>query len=155
MKKTLLFFVVFATSLLTLPSLSFPAPFKVIRVYDGETIMAKGHDIVIKVRLVGIDAPEMGRDKRYSGQPYSLEAKNHLADLLLNKTVEIKGYGLDVYNQVLGLITIDGRNINLEMVLSGMARASKRRPPREFDLAPYHNAERQAKRGKRGMWTQQ
>jgi len=155
MKKTLPFFALFATSLLTLPTLSFPAPFKVIRVYDGETIMAQGHDIVIKVRLVGIDAPEMGRDKRYPGQPYSLESKNHLADLLLNKTVEIRGYGLDVYNQVLGLITIDGRNINLEMVFSGMARASKRRPPREFDLAPYQNAERQAKRGKRGIWSHQ
>ena len=33
--------------------------FKVTRVYDGDTFRAAGYDIEIKVRLVGIDTPEM------------------------------------------------------------------------------------------------
>ena len=33
--------------------------FKVPGVYDGDSLKATGHDIDIKVRLVGIDAPEI------------------------------------------------------------------------------------------------
>lgn len=32
--------------------------FKIVRVYDGVTVKAIDHDIEIKVRLIGIDAPE-------------------------------------------------------------------------------------------------
>jgi endonuclease YncB( thermonuclease family) len=53
--------------LLILPFLSAAGEFKVTRFYDGDTIKAKGHDIEIKVRLVGIDAPETWRKKRDPG----------------------------------------------------------------------------------------
>ena len=64
--------------------------FKVIRVYDGDTIKAVGHDIEIKVRLVGIDAPETSKGKRKPGQPFGRKAEKHLAALILNKVVDIK-----------------------------------------------------------------
>jgi len=51
----------FLSLLLIIPSIATAAQFKVIRVYDGDTVKAKGHDIEIKVRLVGIDAPETPR----------------------------------------------------------------------------------------------
>ena len=68
-----------------------------VEVYDGDTIKAVGHDIEIKVRLVGIDAPETAKKKRKHGQPYSQEAKKYLSSLILNKTVDIKGHGLCRY----------------------------------------------------------
>jgi len=49
-----------ATFLLFYSSVSFAGQFKVVRVYDGDTIKAVGHDIEIKVRLVGIDSPVKG-----------------------------------------------------------------------------------------------
>jgi micrococcal nuclease len=96
------------TLLSILPTLSLAGEFKVTRVYDGDTIKAEGHDIEIKVRLVGIDAPETSRKKREPGQPYSEQAKKHLAGLVLNKLVDIKGYGLDGYSRILGVIHLDG-----------------------------------------------
>lgn len=46
--------------------------FKATRVYDGDTFKAIGHDIEIKVRLVGIDAPETNKGKRKPGiTPYA------------------------------------------------------------------------------------
>ena len=45
--------------LLMLPVAALVGQFKVTRVYDGDTIKAQGHDIEIKVRLVGIDAPAL------------------------------------------------------------------------------------------------
>ena len=52
------------------------------------------------VRLAGIDTPETSKKKRDPGQPYSQKAKKHLAGLILNKVVEIKGYGLGPYNRI-------------------------------------------------------
>ena len=49
--------------LLFLPTLSLAAQFKVTRVYDGDTIKAELSGIEIKVRLVGIDAPETSKKK--------------------------------------------------------------------------------------------
>jgi len=90
-------------------------------VSDGDTVKAEGHDIEIRIRLAGIDTPETAKGKRKPGQPYSQRAKKYLAELVLNKTVDIKGYGLGPYNRVLGVIYLDGKNINLEMVKAGLA----------------------------------
>ena len=61
--------------ILILPALSLAGQFKVTRIYDGDTVKAKGHDIEIKVRLVGIDTPETSKRKREQGQPYSQQGK--------------------------------------------------------------------------------
>ena len=50
--------------------------------------------LTIKIRLVGIDAPETAKGKRKPGQPYSQKAKKYLAGMVLNKVVDVKGYGL-------------------------------------------------------------
>jgi hypothetical protein len=77
-------FVIF---LVLAPALLYVGQFKVIRVSDGDTVKAQGHDIEIKVRLVGIDAPETGRKKHDPGQPYSQKSKKYLTSLVLNRTV--------------------------------------------------------------------
>ena len=103
---------------------AFAGQFTITKVYDGDTVTAEGHDIIIKVRLAGIDCPELS-----SKQPYGQEGKEYLSNLILNKTVDIQGYGLDRYSRVLGVITLDGQNINLVM-----------------------EAEQDAKKNIKGMW---
>ena len=76
--KTYILILVF----LLVPAFSFAGQFKVTRVYDGDTLVARGHDIDIKVRLVGIDAPETSKKKRDPGQPYSQQSKKHLGDIV-------------------------------------------------------------------------
>ncbi len=139
--------------LLTFPTLSLAGQFKVTRVYDGDTIKAEGCDIEINVRLVGIDAPETSKKKGQPGQPYSQQAKKYLASLVLNKTVDIKGYGLDRYNRILGVIYLDNQNVNLEMVKAGLAEVYRGKPPKGFDTVPYLEAEKRAREAKTGMWS--
>jgi endonuclease YncB( thermonuclease family) len=127
--------------------------FKVTWVYDGDTIKAEGHDIEIKVRLVGIGAPETSKNKREEGQPYSQRPKDYLTDLILDKTVDIQGYGLDRYSRVLGVVSLNERNINIEMVKSGYAEVYRGLAPHKFDLIPYWQAEKEAKETKLGMWS--
>ena len=139
--------------LFILPTLSIAGQFKVTRVYDGDTIKAEGHDITIKVRLVGIDTPETSKKKRDPGQPYSIQAKKHLTGLILNKIVEIKGYGLGPYNRVLGVIYFDDKNINLEMIKQGLAEVYRGKHPKGFDPTSYRSAEKEARAAKRGIWS--
>lgn len=102
---------VFPLLLSIFPVIALAGQFKVTRVYDGDTFTARGHDIEVKVRLVGIDALETSKKKRDPGQPYSQQSKKYLTSLVLNKTVEVKGYGRDCYGRILGLVTCNGKNI--------------------------------------------
>ena len=139
--------------LLVLPSISVAGQFKVIRVYDGDTIKAKGYDIEIKVRLVGIDAPETSKKKGSPGQPYSQKAKEYLTGLILNENVDIKGYDLGPYNRVLGVIYLDGKDINLEMIKAGLAEVYRGKSPKGFELKPYLQAEANARKHGIGIWS--
>lgn len=77
-----------------------------------------------------------------------------MAGLVLNKTVDIGGYGMDRYGRVLGIITVGERNVNLEMVKAGYAEVYRGKPPHGFEQEVYLRAEREAREGKRGVWTQ-
>jgi len=148
--KTVFFLV---SILITLPSFTVAGQFKVILIYDGDAVKAEGHDIEIKVRLVGIDAPETSRKKRDRGQPYSRKSKKYLSELVLNKTVDITGYGLGPYNRILGVIHVGDNNINLEMVQAGLAEVYRGKPPKGFDLEPYFEAEKKTRGASKGMWS--
>ena len=74
--------------------------------------------------------------------------------MILNKVVDIKGYGLDCYNRILGIIYLNNKNINLEMVKAGLAELYRGRPPKGFDSTPYLKAVADARQAKRGVWSQ-
>ena len=92
--------------------------------------------------------------KHERGQPFSQQSTKHLAGLVLNKVVDVKGYGVNRYNRILGVIYLDGKNVNLEMVRAGLAEVYDGRPPRGFDTGPYLQAEKEAREANRGMWVQ-
>jgi len=145
-----IFLVIFLLALVTTAQ---AGEFKVTRVYDGDTFKAQGHDIEIKVRLMAIDAPETSKKKREAGQPYSQEAKKHLTGLIYGKVVDVKGYGLDRYGRTLGVVRVDGKNVNLEMVKAGLAEVYRGKMRSDFDLAPYLQAEQLARTMQKGMWS--
>ena len=152
MKKSI-FCLILSALIPLLSTFVFGGEFKITRVSDGDTVKAEGHDIEIKVRLVGIDAPETSKKKRGPGQPFSQKAKKYLANLVLNKTVDLKGYGLGPFNRPLVVVYLNGNNINLEMVKVGLAEVYRGIAPHKFDLLPYWQAEKEARDDMRGMWS--
>lgn len=153
-KKFASFLILIPAFLLSLATAK-AGKFKVIHVYDGDTLKVSGHDIEVKIRLVGIDAPEVNRGKRKPGQPYSQQAKKYLAGMVLNKTVDLRGYGTDKYNRLLFEVFFDGKNVNLEMVKAGLAEVCRGKAPHGLVLEPYLQAEEKAKADKIGMWAQE
>jgi micrococcal nuclease len=144
---------VFIAVLLVLPTFSWAGKFKVVRVYDGDTLQAIGHGIEIMVRLVGIDAPERSTGKQKSEQPYSQHATEYLSTLVLGEIVEIKGHGLDSFNQILGVVQINGKNVNLEIVKEGLAEVYRGKLPETLNIKPYKQAEEEAKKAGLGIWS--
>jgi micrococcal nuclease len=76
----------------------------------------------------------------------------YLARLVLNKTVEIREYGKDRYGRTLGVVSIGGEIVNLEMVKAGYAEVYRGTPATGFASVPYWKAEEVARAAKHGMW---
>ena len=132
---------------------SLAGQFKVTRVTDGDAVKVTGNDVKMTIRLVGIDAPETSKKKNEPGQPFSQKSTKHLAGLVLNKSVEIKSYGTDRYGRTLGVVFVDGKDMNLEMVKAGLAEVYRGKPAKGLDLKSYWNAETEAKKTGIGMWS--
>jgi len=139
--------------LLAVSASSLAGQFKVTRVTDGDTVKVSNNDLKLTIRLVGIDAPEISKKKNQPGQPFSRKSTKYLTNLVLNKSVEVKSYGTDRYGRTLGVVFVDGKNVNLEMVKAGLAEVYRGRPAKGLDVKPYWNAEAEAKKTGIGMWS--
>src|SRR3954471_14722415 len=56
-------------------------------VHDGDTLTAQDRGRVIKVRLEGIDAPELAH-------PFGRQSRDALANLVLHKSVTLTSHGV-------------------------------------------------------------
>ncbi len=127
--------------------------FKVLKVFDGDTLKVAAMNMVFTIRLAGIDAPEIGY-KGQKSQPFSQKSRKYLESLVRNRFVKLKGHGSGGYNRQLAEVFLDGKNINLEMIRQGLAEVYPGRPPKTLDLIPYREAESKARKSGKGMWRQ-
>jgi micrococcal nuclease len=155
MKKMTTKSIVLLTSLLLYGSPSLAGQFMVTKIYDGDTIMAEGHDVILYVLLAGIDAPEIASRDHEINQPFGQEAKDYLEKRILNKSVQIKGHGIGQYpyNHLIGEIFLGDKNINVELIKEGLAEVWHETPPPGLAIAPYIEAEEKAKKAGRGIWS--
>ncbi len=128
-------------------------PFDVVKTFDGDTIQVAGAGLKFKVRLVGIDSPEVAR-KDQPHQPFSQEAFQALKTLVHGKSIFLKQYGTGGYNRVLAEVFVNNKNINLEMIHLGLAEVYQGRTPPGLDLIPYRKAQAIAREGQKGIWGQ-
>lgn len=118
-------------------------------VIDGDTIDVA---TVGRVRLLGIDAPELGRGYD-TAAPFAHEARDRLTALLLHRWVRLEqeAEALDAYNRHLAYVmTEDGQFINAVLVREGLARVTARVPLSR--LPELQRAEAEAQAFRRGMW---
>lgn len=86
-----------------------------VGVHDGDsiTVLVAGN-VQLKVRLEGIDAPELK-------QPFSQQSKEALSGLVFGKALTLQVTGKDRYGRTLAVVMVEGVNVNLEMVRRGLA----------------------------------
>ena len=121
----------------------------VTRVLDGDTLAAAG---VGRVRLLGIDAPEIGGPFERPA-PFAIEAREALQALVLRRWVrfECDGTRRDAYGRRLFYVLLESREfVNATLVRNGLARVSARSRLQRWDAL--RSAEEEAQARRRGMW---
>lgn len=103
-------------------------PVDVIRTIDGDTFLARvrqrdGRDLVVRVRLRGIDAPELKASCREELGKAEAAARA-LRDLLGQGGVTIANLGPDKYGRVLAdVATRRTANVSAALLAGGLARS--------------------------------
>jgi endonuclease YncB( thermonuclease family) len=117
-------------------------PARVVAVHDGDTLTALVAQRQIRVRLIDIDAPELG-------QPYGARSKQSLSELCFGQDAELEVRSLDRYGRTLAQISCAGKDANAEQIRRGYAWTYTRYAPRN---SPLHALEREARTARRGLW---
>ncbi|HUX36836.1 MAG TPA: thermonuclease family protein [Rectinemataceae bacterium] len=87
---------------------------KVVGVHDGDTITVLQAERQYKIRLDGIDAPELS-------QAYGQVSKRFASAFAFGKTARVEVHGVDRYGRYLGEVFVEGRSLNRELVKAGLA----------------------------------
>lgn len=130
-------------------------PVRVVRVTDGDTFIARIGDRDVRVRVVGIDTPEVAQSDA-PAECYGPEATQRTRQLLDGKTVTLERDSLqsdrDVYGRLLRHVRLnDQRLLGEALIVEGFARVYTGGPGHDR-LAAYRMAERQARADGVGMW---
>jgi micrococcal nuclease len=122
-------------------------------VADGDTVTAiTANQTKLRIRMLGIDAPETPKGTKFPGQPYGPEAEAYLKRLVEGKHVKVEIYGSDRYQRLLSTIFIDGKDINLAMIEVGLAEVYRGPESGNPYEVQYQAAEQVARAAKKGMW---
>lgn len=92
-----------------------PRLWRVVGVNDGDTLTCLDEsNQQQKVRLAEIDAPELSQD-------FGKVSREALASMVFGKTVEVVDEGKDRYGRWIGHLTVNGVDVNRQMVATGNA----------------------------------
>ncbi|MGI9015330.1 MAG: thermonuclease family protein [Phycisphaerales bacterium] len=133
---------------------------RVVRVVDGDTIDVEIPDAVqgssiTRIRLWGVDAPEMRNDQG-TRDAWAEESRDfvlqHAGGAVVTLRLErqrLRGS----YGRVLAHVDLeDGSTLNRLLLTAGLARAEERWP--HSRLLSYEQAELAARRARRGIWSE-
>lgn len=87
---------------------------RVTRVSDGDSLTLKTADGEVKVRLFGLDAPEL---KQARGR----ESKKYLSRLVHGREVRVEVKNRDQYGRVVGRVFIGDQVVDRDMIAAGQA----------------------------------
>jgi endonuclease YncB( thermonuclease family) len=130
--------------LLFTPATCFSWPAQVVSVIDGDTIDVLRDGSLVKIKLYGIDAPEMEQD-------YGQTARNLTATLVAGRNIEIEQKDVDQLGRMVGLVNIDGQSLNALIVQNGFAWVD-RQDCKEKLCSGWIKAEESAQSKRKGMW---
>lgn len=132
--------------------------YSVSRVIDGDTIDVTIDGTKQRIRLIGINSPELG-DSRTPVQCFAREAEQKADQVLSGKKVSIEADitqgDKDKYNRLLRYVFLeDGTDFNKMMIAEGYAHEYTYNTPYNYQKE-YKQAETEARNGNKGLWNPQ
>ena len=121
---------------------------EIIKVYDGDTITLYANHTKYKIRLYGIDAPELNQ----SFGKQSQENLQNMCKIGSEAIVEIKSR--DKYNRLVGILSCDSINANKKQLESGYAWAYTEYIPNIQEKLEYNSLQQEARASNLGLWSE-
>ena len=111
-------------------------------VIDGDTVdIVDENQSLHRIRITGMDAPELS-------QPYGLQAKKVLKDLILNHEVLVLPMGIDKYNRELACLRINATIGQIDVAEAMINKGAA------FDWGgKYYKAQAYAQEFRLGVWS--
>lgn len=130
--------------------------YRVTKVSDGDTFWCKDfREHRIKIRLIGIDAPEPRNYFRKKEQAFGKEASKYVTDLLLHKTIKLEFDvdSLDQYGRTLAYVYLnDGTLVNERIIKDGYAVLMTIAPNVKYEQR-FQEAQHYARKKSLGLWS--
>jgi endonuclease YncB( thermonuclease family) len=122
---------------------------KVIEVNSGDVITISNLNRPVRVRLLGVDAPEIN-------QSFGDVAQKHLYDLVFDKGVLVNYSGIGADKSLTGKVLLNDADIGAQMIRDGAAWFDVNSGDRlaEMDRDIYQQSEQAARSEHRGLWQQ-
>lgn len=130
-----------------------PVTFRVIRVVDGDTIVLNYGSKQEKLRLIGINTPEI-RHPTKGQERFGREASAYSKKLLGNRDVKVNFdvQKKDRYGRLLGYVYLeDGTFVNAHLVEQGYAQVMTISPNVKY-ADYFRQLQRKARSEKKGLW---
>jgi len=121
---------------------------RVVGVRDGDTLdLLTTTNEQVRVRLAGIDAPEMG-------QAYGNVARRALSAMAYDRIARVEWSKKDDYGRVVGKLRVRGADVNLRMIRQGLAWHYRAYAAEQTasDRKRYAAAEERARAQRTGLW---
>lgn len=127
-------------------------PARLDHVSDGDTVTVvnQANGSRYRVRLQGIDAPEVDHGRGRPGQRYGQRAKYAMRQLLSSATIRVVPDGTTSYDRIVAGILVNGQDVATMLVARGLAW----RYPRYDQAGRYAQAQREAQAADLGLWSQ-
>ena len=130
--------------------------FRVVAVIDGDTLDVEAHDgdhASTRVRVWGIDCPELARDRR-AAEPWADHAAERARDLAYGESVRLRLQAhrvRDRFGRLLAFVELPGgRDLAGTLLREGLAVADDRWP--HDRLSAYAQLEAEARHAGRRLW---
>lgn len=128
---------------------------EVTKVVDGDTFWAdNGSNKGVKIRLIGVDAPESRKVFKKEVGYYGKEAKDYLKQMITGKKVRLISDVdlLDQYGRTLSYVYLeDGTFVNAELIKNGYAMIMTV-PPNVKHSETFFKLQREARESNKGLW---
>jgi micrococcal nuclease len=126
-------------------------PYVVQRTIDGDTLLLEDGT---RVRLIGIDTPEIARDDR-PAEPWAEEAAQWVGDRVTGKEIrlEFDFERYDRYERTLAYVYLDDLLLNEEIIRQGFSRAQLQYNYSARMKKRFQKAEEEARNAGRGIWS--
>lgn len=131
-------------------------PVPVARVIDGDTVWVKTEGGDSKIRLIGVDTPELV-DPRSPVECFAREASDYTKSTLTGQLVYLENDptqdSIDRYGRRLAYVwTLDGRLLNFDLINEGYATEYTYGTPYRYQQQ-FRDAEAAAAAQERGLWS--